>query len=84
MTVMLLGGLWHGASWNFVLWGAIHGGMLAFERAQGKDSLYRRLPRAAAGRRSPSSSCACRWVFFRAKTLGQALRYFESLFGLAA
>ena len=42
--VMLLGGLWHGASMNFVIWGAIHGGMLAFERFQGKDSLYRRLP----------------------------------------
>src|SRR6201992_3166849 len=40
MAVMLLGGLWHGASWNFVLWGAIHGGMLAFERAQGKASPY--------------------------------------------
>ena len=59
MVVMLLGGLWHGASWNFVLWGAIHGGMLAFERAQGqagastvgcpltlrdRDHLLRRLP----------------------------------------
>src|SRR6266566_1124109 len=44
MTVMLLGGLWHGASWNFVIWGGIHGGMLAFERAQGKNSPYRRLP----------------------------------------
>ena len=49
MTVMLLGGLWHGASWNFVIWGAIHGGMLAAERAQGKSSPYRRLPRAGAG-----------------------------------
>src|SRR4051794_2201612 len=44
MTVMLLGGLWHGASWNFVIWGGIHGSALAFERAQGKNSLYRRLP----------------------------------------
>src|SRR4029453_185054 len=47
MTVMLLGGLWHGASWNFVIWGAIHGGMLAAERAQGKNSPYRRPPPAA-------------------------------------
>lgn len=30
---MLLGGLWHGASWNFVLWGAAHGSLLAIERA---------------------------------------------------
>src|SRR6202043_3425591 len=34
IVTMLLGGLWHGASWNFVLWGGLHGGMLAFERRQ--------------------------------------------------
>src|SRR5262245_30887263 len=42
--VMLLGGLWHGASWNFVIWGALHGGLLAFERAFGKRPLYFALP----------------------------------------
>ena len=56
---MLLGGLWHGASWNFVLWGAIHGGMLAFERAQGKAQLLPPAAAAAPDRRSPSSSSAC-------------------------
>jgi alginate O-acetyltransferase complex protein AlgI len=82
MAVMLLGGLWHGASWNFVLWGGIHGGMLAFERAQGKDSPYRRLP--APLRVGITFVIVClSWVFFRAKTLGQAMSYFASLFGLA-
>lgn len=32
LTTMVLGGLWHGASWNFVLWGVLHGGVLAIER----------------------------------------------------
>src|SRR5262249_24035108 len=32
MITMLLGGLWHGASWTFVLWGGLHGGLLAIER----------------------------------------------------
>jgi alginate O-acetyltransferase complex protein AlgI len=32
MLTMLLGGLWHGASWNFVIWGALHGGALAVTR----------------------------------------------------
>jgi len=32
MITMLLGGLWHGASWNFVIWGGIHGSMLAVEK----------------------------------------------------
>jgi alginate O-acetyltransferase complex protein AlgI len=83
MTVMLLGGLWHGASWNFVLWGAIHGGMLAFERAQGKESFYRRLPMPV--RIGITFFVVClSWVFFRAKTLGQAFAMFKSLFGFAA
>jgi alginate O-acetyltransferase complex protein AlgI len=82
MTVMLLGGLWHGASWNFVIWGAIHGGMLAFERAQGKHSLYRRLPRPL--RVGVTFLVVClSWVFFRAKTLGQARTYFASMLGAA-
>lgn len=32
IITMILGGLWHGASWNFVLWGFLHGGYLAIER----------------------------------------------------
>ena len=35
-VTMLLGGLWHGASWNFVLWGGLHGVALAVHRAQGE------------------------------------------------
>lgn len=34
-TVMFLGGLWHGASWNFVLWGVLHGSYLAIQKAVG-------------------------------------------------
>jgi alginate O-acetyltransferase complex protein AlgI len=82
MTVMLLGGLWHGASWNFVLWGAIHGGMLAFERAQGKQGFYARLPRALRVALTFVIVCVS-WVFFRAKTLPLALGYLASMFGAA-
>src|SRR5208282_1818423 len=32
MITMLLGGIWHGAAWKFVMWGALHGGGLAVER----------------------------------------------------
>jgi alginate O-acetyltransferase complex protein AlgI len=81
MTVMLIGGLWHGASWNFVIWGAIHGFMLAFERFQGKDSPYRRLP--APCRVGITFAIVCiTWVFFRAKTLPQAGWYLACLLGL--
>ena len=44
MATMLLGGLWHGANWTFVIWGAIHGGVLAIERfmSPGRPSTARR------------------------------------------
>src|SRR4051794_9196819 len=64
MTVMLVGGLWHGASWNFVIWGAIHGGMLGLERAQGKHSFYRRLPHGVRVALTFLVVCLS-WVFFR-------------------
>ena len=81
-VVMLLGGLWHGASWNFVIWGGIHGGMLVIERAQGKDAFYRRLPgpcRIAI----TFFIVLIAWVFFRTPDLPAALTYLGALFGLA-
>ncbi len=79
--VMLLGGLWHGAAWNFVVWGAIHGGMLAFERLQGKDSFYRRLPRPLKiGVTFVIVTLA--WVFFRARDIGSAGAFLANMFGI--
>ena len=46
--VMLLGGLWHGAAWQFLAWGGYHGSLLAFERWIGKKSPYEWLPARAA------------------------------------
>jgi alginate O-acetyltransferase complex protein AlgI len=77
---MLLGGLWHGASWNFIIWGGIHGGMLAVERTQGKDSLYRRLP-AALRTAVTFVVVLFTWVFFRAKDLPAALQYCATMLG---
>jgi alginate O-acetyltransferase complex protein AlgI len=81
MLVMLLGGLWHGASWNFVIWGGIHGGMLAFERTQGRDSWYRKLPKPARiGVTFLVVTIA--WVFFRAPDLTASTQYLASMFGV--
>lgn len=80
MVVMLLGGLWHGASWNFLIWGAIHGGMLGIERAQGKQSFYYRLPRCLRVAFTFGITCLA-WVFFRAKTLPGAAAYLAALLG---
>jgi alginate O-acetyltransferase complex protein AlgI len=97
MTVMLLGGLWHGASWNFVVWGAIHGGMLAFERARAARRAARAVAGGAGGRGGAASRfprpvriavtflvVCVSWVFFRAKTLVQAIAYCKSLVGIGA
>ncbi len=78
--VMLLGGLWHGASWNFLIWGGIHGGYLAFERAQGKSSIYNHLPKILQIVIT-FGIVLIAWVFFRADTLPDAWRYLGGMFG---
>ena len=80
--VMLLGGLWHGASWNFLIWGGIHGGYLAFERAQGKESIYSKLP-AVLQIAITFFIVLVAWVFFRADTLPDAWQYLKCMFGSA-
>jgi alginate O-acetyltransferase complex protein AlgI len=80
--VMLLGGLWHGAAWKFVVWGGLHGALLAFERAFGPERLWRRLP--AAGRTAATFLVVLlAWVPFRAADLAAAGQYYARLFGFA-
>lgn len=79
--VMLLGGLWHGAAWNFVVWGGIHGLWLAAERAMGKRSLYSAWPRPLRVALT-FFGVLITWVFFRAADLPAAGRYLASMFGL--
>ncbi|NQT21079.1 MAG: MBOAT family protein [Planctomycetes bacterium] len=80
--VMLLGGMWHGASWNFIIWGGIHGAMLAFERSRGKKSLYASLP-GAVRTALTFLIVVFAWVFFRADDLPGALQYCGSMLGLS-
>jgi alginate O-acetyltransferase complex protein AlgI len=81
-TVMLFGGLWHGSSWNFVIWGAIHGGWLAAERAMGKDSFYAKMPRVMRVLIT-FVIVLFAWVFFRSPDLSSSMTYIASMFGLA-
>ena len=81
--VMLLGGLWHGANWTFVAWGAYHGGLLAFERWMGKKTAYGFLPRwARVG--MTFVLVLFSWVLFRSPTLGHAVSYLGSMLGATA
>jgi alginate O-acetyltransferase complex protein AlgI len=83
LVVMLIGGLWHGANWTFVAWGAIHGSMLAFERFMGKTSIYSFLPRFVRTATTFGIVCLA-WVFFRADTFQQAGTYLRCLVGMQA
>jgi alginate O-acetyltransferase complex protein AlgI len=81
-TVMVLGGLWHGASWNFVFWGALHGGWLALERAMGKRGPWSALPRPLRIALT-FLVVTIGWVFFRAADLPAAGRYLAAMVGAA-
>jgi D-alanyl-lipoteichoic acid acyltransferase DltB (MBOAT superfamily) len=88
ITTMLLGGLWHGANWTFVVWGAIHGGWLAVER------LFRTLTGRAESKESGEAGASSlfsatawirrilvfhivcvTWIFFRAQSISEALTF---------
>ncbi|HJN14085.1 MAG TPA: MBOAT family O-acyltransferase, partial [Armatimonadota bacterium] len=79
-VVMLLGGLWHGAEWTFVIWGALHGSLLALERWNGKKPIYGGLPKPIR-RLATFALVLITWVFFRADSLAQAVEYIGFMFG---
>ena len=86
MLTMLLGGLWHGASWNFVLWGGLHGLYLAVHKALGRRDSEQRTGRAAqvAGALGTFHLVCFAWVFFRAETFADARAYLAGLCELTA
>lgn len=80
LVVMLLGGFWHGASWTFLAWGAIHGAWLSVERLLGKTSFYGWAPRTLQILLT-FLIVNLAWVFFRSPDLASALEYTGQLFG---
>ena len=77
--VFLASGLWHGASWSFVVWGAFHGFFLVLERL-GLEKIQRKIGRF------PSVALTffivvVGWVFFRIEKIGDALLFLKSMFG---
>jgi len=82
MITMGLGGLWHGASWNFLIWGLLHGLALVIERTLG-------LTGGTTSRRSRIGAAiawivtfqfvSVTWVFFRSPSIEASLAYFSKL-----
>ena len=83
MATMLLGGLWHGASWTFVVWGGLHGSYLAGERLlRARFAGYRPGPWALFGFALLTYALInVTWVFFRAKTFDKAWTVLRGMFG---
>ena len=76
MLTMLLGGLWHGAGWNFVIWGALHGVALVVHREWERTGLARALPRALSSTVGLVLTfwwVCLAWIFFRSTDLETAL-----------
>lgn len=87
MITMLLGGLWHGASWNFVIWGGLHGGALIIHKLyQTKVSNKFNFTGLIASLYSVFAwlltmvFVLVTWVFFRAQTLGDSLYMIKKMF----
>lgn len=76
MATFVLGGLWHGASWMFAIWGALHGVALVVHRVW--NSMGMRMPRVAAWLLT-FGFVNITWVFFRANTLDDALRVMRGM-----
>jgi alginate O-acetyltransferase complex protein AlgI len=81
LIVFCLCGLWHGASWTFLIWGVFNGGFLALERTR-IGSLLDKLPRVL-GHAYTLLVVMAGWVFFRTETLADASAYFRALAGLS-
>lgn len=86
--VFLVSGLWHGANWTFVIWGAIHGlyQIVGMMTKAPRDRLWARLglldsPVLKWGRRAAVFALVSfAWIFFRANTIGDALTVMDKLF----
>ena len=81
VTVFFLCGLWHGASWNFILWGLYHGAFLGLERSFLGEFL-KKLPRPLKHAYT-LFVVMMGWVLFRAENLRQAMMFYKAMFGFA-
>ena len=81
LLTMLLGGLWHGAGWTFLVWGGLHGLYLCVNHAWHAVCRGWKMPRPL-GVAITFSAVVVAWVFFRAKDFDAASRIFAAMFAL--
>lgn len=90
IITMLLGGLWHGAAWNFIIWGALHGTGLAVERfinellGRSKNYDKEKHPlRRALGIVFTFNFVCLGWIFFRASSFTIAVAMIKKIFAFS-
>lgn len=89
-ATMLLGGLWHGAGWTFVIWGALHGIYLTVNhlwRELVAEKYLRRIPNwlgALTGGTLTFIAVVAAWVVFRSDNMAQAITLLKAMFGISA
>ncbi len=81
--VFFLCGLWHGSSWNFVVWGLFHGGLLVVERVVRQQSAVSLAFWRPFQHLYVLLTVMVGWVFFRAETFTQAWAFLRAMVGLA-
>lgn len=90
MITMLLGGLWHGAGWTFVIWGMLHGAYLSINHLWHEvvaERPLRWIPDwlgTLTGGMLTFAAVVAAWVVFRANDMQHALFILEAMFGIAA
>ena len=83
MITMLLGGLWHGAAWTFVVWGGLHGAFLSIHRLVSDRAAVAERPirwRDAFAIFATFNLVSLAWIFFRAENFTQAFIYVRGIF----
>jgi len=79
-STFLLGGIWHGAGWTFILWGALHGGALVVHKLW--QNLGLKMPIMIAWFLT-FNFVNIAWVFFRANSFEDAMKVLKGMFGLS-
>jgi alginate O-acetyltransferase complex protein AlgI len=89
LVTMLIGGLWHGAGWTFIIWGGLHGiylvihhGWQSIRKKLGQDLKQSSWWGRLAGRAITFGAVVIAWVLFRAESLASAKLILQSMFSL--
>lgn len=80
LLTMLLGGLWHGAAWTYVIWGGIHGGFLALERWLKLDKKMESKPARLLRGISTFFIVVIAWVVFRSESVELMTTWLSKMF----